>query len=206
MSVATPTFQSGSASAGSAERFTGRVKWFNGKAGYGFITASVRGEEQDVFVHHSGIKPSVEQYRYLVQGEYVSFMLSKAEDGEKTIAVDVHGADGGKLMCETRYERRRERVLHPGASSEAGSSSRPQSSGRGRGSGRGGVTSRGRGGRGFERVAGTHPSRPQLSETDQEEWVVVRRRTQPSQSQPQPSTRGVPRGRGRGRPVGSRVD
>ena len=54
----------------------GRVKWFNNRAGYGFITVS-SGEHkgEDVFVHHSAIQVEKEQYRYLVQGEYVDFKL-----------------------------------------------------------------------------------------------------------------------------------
>jgi cold shock CspA family protein len=36
---------------------TGRVKWFNSKAGYGFITVTDGPKSgTDVFVHHSAIK------------------------------------------------------------------------------------------------------------------------------------------------------
>ncbi|NIN70187.1 MAG: cold shock domain-containing protein, partial [Anaerolineae bacterium] len=35
------------------QRFTGTVKWFSDRKGYGFIT---RDEGKDVFVHHSGIR------------------------------------------------------------------------------------------------------------------------------------------------------
>ena len=98
-------------------RLTGRVKWFNNKTGFGFITAltdseGVR-EGSDVFVHHSAIKVSQEQYRYLVQGEYVEFVLSKLKDSaaaeapkHEFQAVDVSGVKGGKLICETRWESR----------------------------------------------------------------------------------------------------
>lgn len=98
-------------------RFTGRVKWFNNKTGFGFITALTDSEGvkegSDVFVHHSAIKVAQEQYRYLVQGEYVEFVLSKltasgAADASKHEfqAVDVSGVKGGKLICETRWESR----------------------------------------------------------------------------------------------------
>ena len=44
----------------------GRVKWFNNKAGYGFITVtSGEHEGSDVFIHHSAIEVAKEQYRYL---------------------------------------------------------------------------------------------------------------------------------------------
>ena len=93
-------------------RLTGRVKWFNNKTGFGFITAlgdseGVK-EGSDVFVHHSTIKVAQEQYRYLVQGEYVEFVLSKTADLSKHEfqAADVSGVKGGKLICETRWESR----------------------------------------------------------------------------------------------------
>jgi cold shock CspA family protein len=53
----------------SGDRFMGRVKWFNNKAGYGFITVTSGPKtDSDIFVHHKAINVSVEQYRYLVQG------------------------------------------------------------------------------------------------------------------------------------------
>ena len=90
-------------------RFTGRVKWFNNKTGYGFITVTSRDSGEflnlDVFVHHSSIIVSGQQYKYLVQGEYVEFKLSEMNSGEhKYQVLNVSGIDGGKLMCETRNE------------------------------------------------------------------------------------------------------
>ena len=87
---------------------SGRVKWFNNKSGYGFITVSSGQQEgSDIFVHHSSIKVDKEQYRYLVQGEYVEFTLKEMVDSEhKWQASDVSGISGGKLMCETRLETR----------------------------------------------------------------------------------------------------
>ena len=95
----------------SSERFTGRVKWFNNKAGYGFITVT-DGDKSgtDVFVHHSSIKVDDEQYKYLVQGEYVEFKLSEMNSGQhKYQVLNVSGIDGGKLMCETRNENQETR-------------------------------------------------------------------------------------------------
>ena len=85
---------------------TGRVKWFNNKAGYGFITVMDGANVgTDVFVHHSGINVENQQYRYLVQGEYVDFVLLKTESGSHEFqASNVIGVNGGKLMCETRRE------------------------------------------------------------------------------------------------------
>jgi cold shock CspA family protein len=92
-------------------RLTGRVKWFNNKTGFGFITI-VGGNEQfkdasEIFAHHSAIKVSQEQYRYLVEGEYVEFSVSNTASGDhKFQAADVRGVKGGKLFCETRHEQR----------------------------------------------------------------------------------------------------
>jgi cold shock CspA family protein len=83
----------------------GCVKWFNNKVGYGFITLSDGISEQDIFVHHSALNTTDEQYKYLVQGEYVCFDLVKATDPDSKhdfFAGNVSGVNGGKLMCETR--------------------------------------------------------------------------------------------------------
>ena len=51
------------------ERQVGHVKWFNNKAGYGFITMKKdNGKDLDIFTHYSTIKMKDNQYRYLVQG------------------------------------------------------------------------------------------------------------------------------------------
>ena len=92
--------------------FNGRVKWFNNKAGFGFVT--VMGTEdkkwsgEDVFVHHSGIKVTDEQYKYLMQGEYVQFNWRDSDtDKHPYQAGEVTGMWGGKLMCETRNDNPR---------------------------------------------------------------------------------------------------
>ena len=85
-------------------RRIGQVKWFNNKAGYGFIT--VTGDESnknDVFIHFSSIRVTNTQYKYLIQGEYVEFNLVKSTtDTHEFQANDVSGINGGSLMCETR--------------------------------------------------------------------------------------------------------
>lgn len=81
----------------------GRVKWFNNKAGYGFITVC-DGEfkDKDIFTHFSAIKVTNSQYKYLMQGEYVQFDLGKSLDGPHEYkALNVTGVKGGELMCET---------------------------------------------------------------------------------------------------------
>ena len=95
----------------SSERLTGRVKWFNNRAGFGFVTV-MEGEkkDEDIFVHHSGILVNNEQYKYLVQGEYVSFSLRESDNDEHPYqAGEVRGVLDGWLMCETRNANRSSR-------------------------------------------------------------------------------------------------
>tara|TARA_A100001234_G_scaffold218056_1_gene226427 strand:- start:524 stop:892 length:369 start_codon:yes stop_codon:yes gene_type:complete len=85
----------------------GRCKWFNGRKGFGFITTVGTDEPTDVFVHHSNVEVASEQYKYLVEGEYVSFNVTETSEGEhKHQASNVTGVLGGKLMCETRTDNR----------------------------------------------------------------------------------------------------
>lgn len=87
------------------ERLTGTVKWFNNRAGFGFITVCEPGEyeNKEIFVHWSSIRVSNSQYKYLFQGEYVDFTLVKANSNKHEYqAMNVSGVKGGPIMCETR--------------------------------------------------------------------------------------------------------
>lgn len=90
------------------QRYIGQVKWFNNRAGYGFITMNDEsGTEKDVFAHFSTIKMEQSQYKFLVQGEYVEFELStSANEGHEFQATNITGIKGGTLMCETRQQTR----------------------------------------------------------------------------------------------------
>ena len=89
-----------------------QLKWFNNKSGYGFITScDEKNKDEDVFVHHSSISVSAEQYKYLVQGEYVSLDVEKSEKGDYVFqTTKVTGVFGGALMCETRQDIRNQRA------------------------------------------------------------------------------------------------
>jgi cold shock CspA family protein len=85
------------------ERYTGIVKWFNNKTGYGFIQNINMTKEDDIFVHHQHLRVE-NQYKYLVQGEYVEYVKKTLEGKHKHVASDVSGIQGGPLMCETRHK------------------------------------------------------------------------------------------------------
>lgn len=91
-----------------AVRHVGQVKWFNSKAGYGFITMkNESNEDVDIFTHYSTVKVVDSQYKYLVQGEYVEFELTEStNENHKYQATSVTGIQNGKLMCETRQQNR----------------------------------------------------------------------------------------------------
>ena len=141
----------------SSERLTGRVKWFNNRAGFGFVTV-MEGEkkDEDIFVHHSGIVVNSEQYKYLVQGEYVSFSLRESDNDDHPYqAGEVRGVLEGWLMCETRNANRNSRDDGEEAEEEDSQRRRPRRQNRR-------VRPRGSGPRGS-------------GEGGSDEWVLTRR-------------------------------
>ncbi len=62
----------------------GRVKWFNEKKGYGFIS---REDGDDVFVHYSSIKR--DGFKVLYEGDKVEFELKKGPKGLQASNVEV---------------------------------------------------------------------------------------------------------------------
>ena len=86
-------------------KYTGQVKWFNDRLGYGFCTICGGDDKgKDVFVHHTGIRPANSNYKTLRKGEYVNFNLTNGHNGPQ--AVDVTGICGGSLMCDVMPIRR----------------------------------------------------------------------------------------------------
>ena len=107
-----------SASSVETSHLLGKVKWFNNKAGYGFVTVSTPGQyfEQDIFAHHTSLVVGGNQYKYLKQGEYVEFDIAPLEnvtDVRKFQATNVRGVNGGVLMCETIATTRVNRPNQP---------------------------------------------------------------------------------------------
>jgi len=143
----------------SSERLAGRVKWFNNRAGFGFVTV-MEGDkkDEDVFVHHSGIVVNSEQYKYLVQGEYVSFVLRESDNSDHPYqAGDVRGILNGWLMCETRNSNRNSRAEEGEGQDDDGERSR-------------------RGQRRVNRRVKPRGSGPRGGNGGNDEWVLTRRR------------------------------
>jgi len=59
----------------------GKVKWFNGKKGYGFIEREDK--EKDVFVHHSAVRDA--GLKYLNEGDELTFEVENGEKGPSAV-------------------------------------------------------------------------------------------------------------------------
>ncbi len=64
---------------------TGKVKWFNGDKGFGFIEQSNGGK--DVFVHFSAIQG--DGFRNLNEGDEVEFQLEQGQKGPQAVNLTV---------------------------------------------------------------------------------------------------------------------
>ena len=59
----------------------GKVKWFNGKKGYGFIERE--DGEKDVFVHASAVRDA--GLRFLNEGDVITFEVESGEKGPSAV-------------------------------------------------------------------------------------------------------------------------
>ena len=63
---------------------TGKVKWFDSKKGYGFITGE---NGKEIFVHFSGIV--TDGFKSLNEGQAVEFEVCSGAKGEQAVNVTV---------------------------------------------------------------------------------------------------------------------
>lgn len=98
------------------DRMFGKVKWFNRRYGFGYITTLTGSSNvrESVFASHTEIKTSGEASHnvavweelptYLVAGEYVKFDIETGDDGRREAINITAGYDDERLMCELMRE------------------------------------------------------------------------------------------------------
>lgn len=79
-------------------QYSGKVKWFNKKKGYGFITLlnDNEKEDKDVFFHYSSIVS--DNFKILYPGEYVSFDTITVDN--KVNCTNIKGIMGRELLID----------------------------------------------------------------------------------------------------------
>ena len=93
----------------------GKVKWYNGKKCYGFITPDTpneNGNTDDVFVHSSALKAA--DIRFLNENDIVEFEEEIRNDklSVTTLKLIQRDEESAKRFQERRAERRRSRENH----------------------------------------------------------------------------------------------
>lgn len=69
-----------------ADRYTGKVKWFNDGKGFGFIS---REGGKDLFVHYSAISGAGDGHRSLTEGDSVEFEVEETPKGPAAANVSI---------------------------------------------------------------------------------------------------------------------
>jgi len=90
----------------------GKVKWYNGKKCFGFITPDTpneNGDTSDVFVHSSALKAA--DIRFLNENDIVEFEEEVRNDklSVTTLKLIQRDEESARLFHERRAERRRAR-------------------------------------------------------------------------------------------------
>ena len=125
-----------------SEKNIGRIKWFNNKKGFGFLSNCETNE--DVFIHHSGISlgeealsSDVNIFKTVIEGEYVSYE-KQIDEENRTVAKNVTGVLGGPLLCENVHKKIfvSNRVQENNSADEGSRSHSDRGGGRGGGRGR----------------------------------------------------------------------
>lgn len=63
---------------------TGKVKWFDSKKGFGFITSE---DNKDIFFHYTGLQ--MEGYKNVAEGDKVTYDTEKGKKGIQAINIKV---------------------------------------------------------------------------------------------------------------------
>ena len=92
----------------------GKVKWFNPRKGYGFISTA---EGRDVFVHYSSV--SGEGFKSLVEGDLVTFDIVESKKGLRAENVVPQSVSESKPAAENEAPSENEAVSENEAPSES---------------------------------------------------------------------------------------
>ncbi len=68
-------------------KYVGRIKWYNGRKGYGFI---LRGAGEEIFFHRSGAKDSPEEMQ---EGQWILYDVEETNKGPEATDIEPYEGD-----------------------------------------------------------------------------------------------------------------